>query len=403
MNFPHSVLVRILFPLVILLSMEITSVVCLHLLQTAGFRYQFISDLYPDEETKRIVLKRIEDDDLNTGHISMDSELGWTLRPRGLGDQLQKKGLYHVNDQGFRGTGSVALEPADGITRIMALGDSFTFGSEVRDADAWPALLATTLPQVEVLNSGVPGYGNDQAFLLSQRLVSKFHPQIVLLGFQPENANRNVNVFRAFYSNDHYLPFTKPRFLLKDGVLELIQNPLQTTEEYRKVYADPRTYFPVLGKQDEFYGRHLSDRSLLDRSATVRLLRLALLKLVFPKPPIVSDNLFSSKAEAVQVTIAIMDAWYDGLSAQGVAPVILILPNHVMLEEYHKSGWLMHQVFLDHWKGRGMRVLDLTHPFGDDSRGILGLYLAGHYSPAGTNLVAGRVADYLRSQGLVSH
>ena len=52
----------------------------------------------------------------------------------------------------------------EGITRLMVMGDSFVFGSEVDDADCWPSILELSNKNKEVLNAGVAGYGLDQAF-----------------------------------------------------------------------------------------------------------------------------------------------------------------------------------------------------------------------------------------------
>ncbi|MCB9762977.1 MAG: SGNH/GDSL hydrolase family protein [Alphaproteobacteria bacterium] len=62
-----------------------------------------------------------------------------------------------LNPQGFRGP--PAGERAPGVTRILCLGGSNTFGAAVSDDETWPAQLGALLgPRVEVLNLGVSGY-----------------------------------------------------------------------------------------------------------------------------------------------------------------------------------------------------------------------------------------------------
>ncbi len=386
----------------IFLSVEVLSFLALSLLKDAGYRFQFLSELYPDEKTTLAILHKIERTGSDTGHVMFDPEIGWVLRPDGYGHHKDQMNFYHVNRQGFRGFGSTAPMPGRGVTRIMAFGDSFTFGNELLEKDTWTAVLDATLRNAEVLNSGVPGYGHDQAFLLSERLIPNFHPDIVLLGFQPENTNRNVSVLRAFYTNEHYLPFTKPRFRLQDGRLELLPNPLRSFDEYRKAYEDPSASFPLLGAHDDYYDRHLSDWNILDRFASVRLLRLALLRFVFSKPPVTVDHLFDPKSEAVKLTIAIMDAWYDKVKAAGATPVIVVLPNSPVIDEMRRSGRMTHQAYLDHWAQKGMRVVDPSVSFAADPKGVPNLYLSGgHYSPSGTSLVAESVASYLQDENLI--
>jgi hypothetical protein len=64
--------------------------------------------------------------------------------------------------QRLRG-GSFSRKPAEGVTRILALGDSTTFGWGVEDHESWPARLQARLGErglaVELLNAGVPSQG----------------------------------------------------------------------------------------------------------------------------------------------------------------------------------------------------------------------------------------------------
>ena len=103
--------------------------------------------------------------------------------PAGIGAPVQ------LNSLGFRGP-----EPLpDGAprTRIVALGDSFTFGYGVEVQDAWPARLAERLsaarragePPVEVLNLGVGGYAtHDEAIVLRERALA-LQPDLVIVGY----------------------------------------------------------------------------------------------------------------------------------------------------------------------------------------------------------------------------
>jgi hypothetical protein len=71
---------------------------------------------------------------------------------------------FRVNTgpQRLRG-GDFSPKPAPGVTRILALGDSTTFGWGVEDHESWPARLQARLDErglaVEVLNAGVPSQG----------------------------------------------------------------------------------------------------------------------------------------------------------------------------------------------------------------------------------------------------
>lgn len=98
------------------------------------------------------------------------------------------------NQQRFRGRAETRLEPATGVLRIATIGDSFTMGWGANDDQTYPAHLQALLQQelgrpVEVLNAGVGGTGTGEQALYYQRWVSRFHPEIVVLGVNSSDTN----------------------------------------------------------------------------------------------------------------------------------------------------------------------------------------------------------------------
>jgi len=93
-----------------------------------------------------------------------------------------------TNSLGYRGP-EWSATPAAGICRVLALGDSQTFGVGVAEEDTWPARLAATLSASdpdrdwEVLNAGVPGTNTWQHRVLMEELQASASPQLVVLGF----------------------------------------------------------------------------------------------------------------------------------------------------------------------------------------------------------------------------
>lgn len=96
-------------------------------------------------------------------------------------------GFVTTNSQGFRGPEPASPKP-QGRFRVVAIGDSVTFGFGVNDADTFCAqaeqLLRSTMPGVDldVVNIAVPGYDTRQEVALLGRNVSRLEPNLVLVG-----------------------------------------------------------------------------------------------------------------------------------------------------------------------------------------------------------------------------
>ena len=137
----------------------------------------------------------------NQSRYVEDPTLGFVPRPN-----YSAPGLS-VDAEGFRR--SAAL-PDDGV--ILAVGDSFTSGEEVKDDETWPAHLQQLLGR-RVLNAGVSGYGFDQIVLRAERIVPDLHPSKVVVGFIADDIVRTE--MRRRWSAE------KPYFDIENGALVL--------------------------------------------------------------------------------------------------------------------------------------------------------------------------------------
>lgn len=81
-----------------------------------------------------------------------------------------------TNRLGLRGP---ETGPKRGL-RVLALGDSFTFGVGAEQEETWPARLAEILG-AEVLNAGAPGFGVPDAVAWYERYGAQLDPDIVVL------------------------------------------------------------------------------------------------------------------------------------------------------------------------------------------------------------------------------
>ena len=147
---------------------------------------------------------------------------GWSIRPNLHAFQVEGLPPVTSNAQGWRALRDYSYERRAGQTRIVVLGDSFTFGEQARDEDVWPAMLEEQLDDTEVLNLGVHGYGTDQQLRVLEEEGIKYHPDIVVLGFFVEDILRNGLAFRDY---------AKPMFVLHEGRLVLTNSPVPPPQE----------------------------------------------------------------------------------------------------------------------------------------------------------------------------
>jgi hypothetical protein len=139
--------------------------------------------------------------------IEFDGQLGWTFKKdrRELG-------------QGPWGNRIHNSAPNTGGTPILAVGDSFTYGSDVGPNDAWPAQLEQMI-DLTVINAGVGGYGVDQSVVWAEQLVLQIKPRLLLLSFIQSDITRTK---MSIYSGA-----TKPFYRVVNGELKAQNLPLQ--------------------------------------------------------------------------------------------------------------------------------------------------------------------------------
>ena len=115
---------------------------------------------------------------------------------------------YCINANAMR---DATVERADrGDPRhILVLGDSFTFGAGNKYDDIWPVIMEQRLREsghnIDVINAGVEGYDTRSEALYLERLFDDVSPDIVLIGFLPNDifTNRPLDAEPARSSRLH--------------------------------------------------------------------------------------------------------------------------------------------------------------------------------------------------------
>lgn len=129
-----------------------------------------------------------------------DPDVGHTNRPnaRALVRGPEFEVEYVVNEQGNRDASLYVADKPDGVTRVLLLGDSFTYGSGNDYENIWPVLLENQLQQegheIEVIKAGVPGYDTRREVLYLERLYDELQPDIVAFVFLPNDLFTNTPI-----------------------------------------------------------------------------------------------------------------------------------------------------------------------------------------------------------------
>ena len=103
---------------------------------------------------------------------------------------------FTTNKQGFRNYKDFDYTKPEGVTRIVSLGDSHTQGYEVRQEYTYSAIIEKYLTQkgyqVEVINTGVSGFGTAEELVLLENEMVRYQPDFVILGFYKNDFEDNI-------------------------------------------------------------------------------------------------------------------------------------------------------------------------------------------------------------------
>jgi hypothetical protein len=109
---------------------------------------------------------------------------GYALRPGFQGRQISRSREFDVpvavDPRGLR----VQPHTAPPSPRVLAVGDSITFGEGIPADATWTAVLERTAG-VRVDNAGVPGYGSPQMLGRLRRYLPALQPRVVLMTLSP--------------------------------------------------------------------------------------------------------------------------------------------------------------------------------------------------------------------------
>jgi GDSL-like Lipase/Acylhydrolase family len=330
--------------------------------------------------------------------LVLDSVLGWRYRPSHVDSMNQ------TNAAGLRSTHEYPTLPRRRGTRVAAFGDSFVYGNEVANRDAWPTLLERMDSSLDVLNYGVGGYGTDQAFLRYRGEGSRLRPSVIIIGFVPDDIRRVVNVYRRFLSVRE-IPITKPRFVLDGtGRLVLRPNPVPDSSALARFVEEPAAVRD-LGQDDYWYEPAIYANPLYDWSAAVRLgvgFWIRVRRRYIDGDRVVRAGALNIQSEAFRIQMALFDEFARAAREAGARPLALLFPDRESLAETRATGHRLLDPLATALRARHIETVDVTDAFlAAEQKGAGGWFMpGGHYSPAGNRLVATTVLGALRASAV---
>jgi lysophospholipase L1-like esterase len=303
-------------------------------------------------------------------NANYDPQLGWD---------------YQIAASRIRGPRKTGPKPA-GTFRVITLGDSFTWGIEVKDEECFPHYMEKILQgqrAAEVFNMGVGSYGIDQMLLKYLRHGRQLRPDVVVLGIYPHDYDRTRLSFYS-YSKPIFRPDEKAgQYMLENvpvpppkEVYETLARSLDRRESDALVFLNNRLrklfstalgsngYYVETDRLVEYLLTRLKDE--LDKTGT------KLLVVHIPPGQAFENDQALSKGKSEPQT-----AHLRALYAKLKLPVVDLL-------DALPQGRPLSTVYRDYY---------IHRPDGS----------IGHFTPAGNAEVAKIIAESLKAKGMLKN
>ena len=328
---------------------------------------------------------------LENSLMVFDPHLGWTYRPN---TSFPDRGMAHNND-GIR-TGKskqrYTQDPTNDVLRIALFGDSFTHGDGAGYYSTWGFNLQRALRalgrEVEVLNFGVGGYGMDQAYLRYLKEGVKYKPDIVIFGFSIENVFRNINLFRFFYKKGSSgVPFSKPRFILEEDNLVLINSPTVPPDKLLEILKNFSNW--DLAEHEHFYRDDEYHIKFWQKS---RFLSLVFALVRYRETMLLDDP---PEGAAYQLMSEIIATFRDEVEGDNGRFLVAHLPPGNHFEYFQENDRFKYESVLKHIETLAPVFRPEKAMLDSIDGGSISNLFADHYSALGHKIIGESLAKYL--------
>lgn len=173
---------------------------------------------------------------------SPDRTMVYELRPNANVFVERFGQTYITNSAGFRDAEFEVVKPAD-VYRIVAIGDSITFGWSQSAAETWPKVLEQRFKEaggyqgrrVEVFNMAIAGYNTEQEVELLKTRALRYHPDLIVIGYCLND--KEIGIDNGLW--DHFTA-------TPSALYNLVQNRVSRIAQQRRNDVIP-TAFATLG------------------------------------------------------------------------------------------------------------------------------------------------------------
>ena len=315
-----------------------------------------------------------------------------------------------TNSRGLRDREYNANEKTD--LKILALGDSFTFGEGVEMEETYAKVLERILKEqytgknIEVINIGVPGYGNDQELRVLKKDGKYYKPDLVLVGFYVGN---------DFLDNQ--IGGVKRRRVKDNGFLYDIYIENKIDEDLKKKF--PALLFCHIN-------RYLKEKSLtcfLIKSRIENLLwkwgisefysQYAILDM--ENFPYFENPLPEKYKKGFELTVSIIKEIKKESEKLGAGVVVVLIPAGFqvyeasfdgLMTEYHlnKRNYNMeslNSLLAERLNSDGIMVIDLLPKLRQEAKSDNGLYSWGHWRSKAHRIAAEEIYRFMEASRII--
>ena len=273
-----------------------------------------------------------------------------------------------VNRQGFLGPEDFVVGAMDAnAERILALGDSFSFGMSSDFGESYVETLRAELPAAQIWNTGMPGVGTVQALALFEAFAPLLRPHLTILGFMINDFGDNL---LALDSRWYFIDEQNQHIQIAKNYFDRWGNI--------QVLPEPATY-------DYLMERLPLPANEFEQTLGNTRLGTLLLRGLDMWAYNVTD--FDREALSIQNTRATLRDLRDAASERGSALLILVIPH---LEDITWPGKL-YQVAIEQFEQLAipyLEVTDLLHPEDD-----YGEWPDRHWNSSGHQKVGSLLSD----------